>query len=95
MKRVPPQSLTWRVDVEPYPAISYDGVGMIVTVEHWIYTAYTYGEPWQQIEHTGFSTGGGLRTFARWYSLESLIADPDADPPAWFLDAIRAIEADS
>ena len=22
MKRVPPQSLTWRVDVEPYPAIS-------------------------------------------------------------------------
>ena len=24
-----------------------------------------------------------------------LIADPDADPPAWLLDAIRAIEADS
>ena len=23
MRRVPPQSLTWRGDVEPYPAISY------------------------------------------------------------------------
>ena len=68
MKRVPPQSLTWRVDVEP----------------------------WQQIEHAGFGAEvGELRTFARWYSLEELIADPDADPPAWLLDAIRAIEADS
>ena len=98
MKRVPPQSLTWRVDVEPYPAISYTGDGMIVTVEHWTYTAYDGGggEPWQQIEHTGFGAGAGeIRTFARWYSLESLIADPDADPPVWFLDAIRAIEADS
>ena len=96
MKRVPPQSLTWRVDVEPYPAISYAGAGMIVTVEHWTYTAYDSGEPWQQIEHTGFSAGAGeIRSFARWDSLESLIADPDADPPAWLLDAIRAIEADS
>ena len=100
MKRVPPQSLTWRVDVEPYPAISYAGVGMIVTVEHWTYDTYdTYdggGEPWQQIEHAWFGAGeGALRTFARWYALESLIADPDADPPAFLLDAIRAIEADS
>ena len=97
MKRVPPQSLTWRVNVEPYPAISYAGVGMTVTVEPWIYTAYDGGgEPWQQIEHVGFGAGEGeLRTFASWDSLESLIADPDADPPAWLLDAIRAIEADS
>ena len=96
MKRVPPQSLTWRIDVEPYPVISYTGDGMIVTVEHWTYTAYDSGEPWQQIEHTGFGAGVlDLRTFARWDSLESLIADPDADPPAWFLDAIRAIEAGS
>ena len=100
MKRVPPQSLTWRVEVEPYPAISYNGDGMIVTVEHWTYTAYTAydggGEPWQEIEHAGFGAEvGEIRTFARWYSLEELIADPDADPPAWFLDAIRAIEADS
>ena len=98
MKRVPPQSLTWRVDVEPYPAISYAGAGMIVTVEHWTYTAYDGGggEPWQQIEHAGFGAEvGELRTFARWYSLEELIADPDADPPAWLLNAIRAIEADS
>ena len=96
MKRVPPQSLTWRVDVEPYPAISYNGDGMIVTVEHWTYTAYDSGEPWQQIEHTGFNAGAGeIRSFARWDSLESLIADPGADPPAWLLDAIRAVEADS
>ena len=96
MKRVPPQSLTWRVDVEPYPAISYEGVGMIVTVEHWTYTAYDDSEPWQEIEHDGFGAKvGEMRTFARWYSLEELIADPDADPPAWLLDAIRAIEADS
>ena len=96
MKRVPPQSLTWRVDVEPYPAISYEGVGMIVTVEHWTYTAYDDSEPWQEIEHDGFGAKvGEMRTFARWHSLEELIADPDADPPAWLLDAIRAIEADS
>ena len=96
MKRVPPQSLTWRVDVSPYPAISYTGDGMIVTVEHWTYTAYDSGEPWQQIEHTGFGAGEGeLRTFARWYSLEALVAAPDADPPVWFLDAVRVIEADS
>lgn len=97
MKRVPPQSLTWRVDVEPYPAISYAGVGMIVTVEHWTYTAYDGGgEPWQQIEHVGFDAGEGeLCSWRRWYSLEALIADPDADPPAWLIDAIRAIEADS
>ena len=69
---------------------------MIVTVEHWTYTAYAYGEPWQQIEHTGFGAGAGeLRTLGRWYSLEALIADPDVDPPAFLLDAIRAIEADS
>ena len=98
MRRVPPQSLTWRVEVEPYPAISYADVGMTVTAEHWTYTAYDGdgGEPWQQIEHTGFGAGEGeVRTFARWYSLESLIAEPDADPPAFLLDAIRAIEADS
>ena len=96
MKRVHPQSLTWRVDVEPYPAISYAGAGMIVTVEHWTYTAFAYDEPRQQIEHDGFGAEvGGMRTFARWYSLEELIADPDADPPAFLLDAIRAIEADS
>ena len=94
MKRIPPQSLTWRINVEPYPAISYTGDGMIVTVEHWTYTADDSGEPWQQIEHTGFDAGAaGIRSFARWYSLESLIADPDADPPAWLLEAIRAIEA--
>ena len=97
MKRVPPQSLRWRIDVEPYPAISYTGAGMSVTVEHWTYTAYDGGgEPWQQIEHIGFGAGEGeLCIFASWDSLESLIADPDADPPAFLLDAIRAIEADS
>ena len=96
MKRIPPQSLTWRADVEPYPAISYTGVGMIVTVEHWTYTAYDDDEPWQQIEHDGFGAGEGeMRALDRWYSLEALIADPDADPPAFLLDAIRAIEADS
>ena len=96
MKRVPPQSLTWRIDVEPYPAISYKGVRMIVTVEHWEYTAYDSSEPWQQIEHTGFGAGANeLRTLGRWYSLEALIADPDADPPAFLLDCIRAIVADS
>ena len=96
MKRVPPQSLTWRVEVEPYPVISYAGVGMIVTVEHWTYTAYDDSEPWQEIEHVGFGARlGEMRTFARWYSLEALIAEPDADPPAFLLDAIRAIEADS
>ena len=98
MKRVPPQSLTWRVDVEPYPAISYAGFGMIVTVEHWTYTAYDGGggKPWQEIEHAGFGAElGEIRALGRWYSLEALIADPDADPPAFLLDAIRAIEADS
>ena len=96
MKRVPPQSLTWRIDVEPYPAISYKGVGMIVTVERWEYTAYDDSEPWQTIERDGFGAGANeLRTLGRWYSLEALIADPDADPPAFLLDAIRAIEADS
>ena len=96
-KSIPPQSLSWRIDVEPYPAISWTGVGFVVTRETWTYTAY-YSEligHWQTIEHDAFGGGDSdLRTLGKWPSVDALVADPDANPPSWLVDAMRAIEAD-
>lgn len=93
-KSIPPQSLSWRIDVEPYPAISWGGVGFEVTRETWTYTAYTSDDldPWQTIEHDAFG-GDELRSLGEWDSVDALVADPDANPPAWLVDAMRAIEA--
>ena len=91
-KQIPPQSLSWRIPVEPYPAIGWTGEGFVASVETWSYTAY-YGH-WQTIEHDAFGDGcNELRRLGMWPSVEALDADPDANPPAWLLDAIRAIEA--
>ena len=94
MKRVKPQALTWRIDVEPYPAVSDHGVGIIITSEWWAYSAYTTDDDaWQQLEWCGFGTDGAMRTLGRWGSVEALAADEGTDPPSWLLEAIRAIEA--
>ena len=93
-KSIPPQSLSWRIDVEPYPAISWTGVRFEVTRETWTYTAYTSDDldPWQTIGHDALG-GDELRILGTWDSIDALVADPDANPPEWLLDAIRAIEA--
>lgn len=93
-KSIPPQSLSWCIDVEPYPATSWTGVGFEVTRETWTYTAYhdeAIGH-WQAIEHDAFG-GDELRSLGRWSSIDALVADPDANPPSWLVDAMRAIEA--
>ena len=95
-KCIQPQSLSWRIDAEPYPATSWTGVGFVATRETWSYNAY-YDEAighWQAIEHDAFGDGTSeLRSLGRWSSIDALVADPDANPPEWLLDAIRAIEA--
>lgn len=93
-KSIPPQSLSWRIDVEPYPATSWTGVGFEVTRETWTYTAYTSDDldPWQTIERDAFG-GDELRSLGEWDSIDALVADPDANPPSWLVDAMRAIEA--
>ena len=96
-KHIPPQSLSWRIDVEPYPAISWTGVRFEVTRETWTYTAYYEEEElghWQTIEHNAFGDGAAqLRSLGEWDSIDALVADPDANPPSWLVDAMRAIEA--
>lgn len=95
-KCIQPQSLSWRIDVDPDPAISWTGVGFVATRETWTYTAY-YDEAighWQTIEHDAFGDGDNeLRTLGEWPSVDALVADPVANPPAWLIDAMRAIEA--
>ena len=93
-KCIQPQTLSWRIDVEPYPAISWGGVGFVATCERWTYTAYHEEElgHWQSIGHDAFG-GDGLRSLGRWSSVDALVADPEANPPSWLVDAMRAIEA--
>lgn len=93
-KRIPPQSLSWRVNVEPCPAVSYNGEPFIADTEIWDYTAYAGAGPWQEIEHTAYGSGvTDLATLGRWDSVEDLEADTDANPPEWLVAAIRAIES--
>lgn len=92
-KCIQPQSLSWRIDAEPYPAIGWTGEGFVANTETWSYTAY-YDEAighWQTIEHDAFGEGE-LQPLGEWSSVDALVADPDANPPSWLIDAMRAIE---
>lgn len=95
-KHIPPQSLSWLIKVEPYPAVSYLGKPFIADIETWAYTAYDEPGHWQVIERNAFGRGDAeLATLGRWDSVEDLEASVVVKPPEWLLAAIRAIEATS
>lgn len=91
---IPPQTLTWTVDVEPYRATSWLGDKFTTDGETWRYDSHvTDNDAWVTITHQAHGVGVIASChLGTWHSVDELAADPDAHPPAWLLAALRAIE---